>query len=417
MDIVIGLNYGDEGKGATVDYLSRKRKYGKTVVRFNGGAQAGHTVVGGDIVGGEVVNEERVRHVFHQFGSGTFNDASTTLSRFHIFNPTLFRKEREEIIKISIYHPEVYLEPRALVTTPFDVMINQVLEESRGNVKGEGIHGKGPHGKGEHGSCGVGINETVERSDKGYPLIVNDYNPKSKNKYAIKNKLDKIYSEYLPKRLKQLGIQKFDSDIKTLVMDRAEEVCNKFLEDMEYSFEYITLKRDKDAVSHHSNIIFEGAQGLLLDQNSDDFPHVTRSNTGLENVESLVEDWGKSQEEINIYYVTRCYLTRHGKGPLKDEIHEDLSIVDETNITNKYQHHLRFAPLDFYRMAEVVGEQQRKYFSNVPTKTTAVITCCDHFDKVKPYYGGMDLEAVISSVKHSVMADKLIISHAPRIPN
>src|SRR4051812_30640034 len=83
---VIGANYGDEGKGLVTDYLAEEGE-GAVVVRFNGGAQAGHTVV----------TPEGKRHVFHHFGSGTFRKARTHLSRFFISNPALFRPEFEAL--------------------------------------------------------------------------------------------------------------------------------------------------------------------------------------------------------------------------------------------------------------------------------------------------------------------------------
>jgi len=392
--VVIGLNYGDEGKGSVVDYLTRRERMPQTkaVVRFNGGAQAGHTAI----------NKKGERHVFHQIGSGAFNAANTILSKYHIFNPTIFRKEYASLKK-DMGISTVYLDPEAMVTTPFDIMINQVLEESRG---------KDINGKGLHGSCGMGINETVERNQQGFSFNAS----KLDMIHSMKHRLDKIFGEYVPDRLKQLGILDFESDIKTFVMDNAKEVCDKFIEDSMEIFNnnqirYATFEK---ASNRFYNLVFEGAQGLLLDQDSDDFPHVTRSSTGLKNVEELLKDKELNIDNLHVYYVTRCYLTRHGAGPLKDEIFDPLGIVDETNIPNDYQHHLRFAPLDFDKMAKAV-DKEREYFSNTEFKTTVVVNCCDHFDKVKKYYpNNMDLEAVVSSIKHSVMADEVIMSHDAR---
>ena len=158
VDVVIGLNYGDEGKGAAVDWLchgavSGDRNCGDyyeagsaAVVRFNGGAQAGHTVV----------TPDGRRHVFSQFGSGTFAGCPTILSRFMMVNPIMFWKERKELLGKVDKLPPVYVDPRAYVTTPYDVFINQELERSRGNDR--------------HGSCGMGIGETEVRSDSGFAL-------------------------------------------------------------------------------------------------------------------------------------------------------------------------------------------------------------------------------------------------------
>src|SRR5580698_7114906 len=89
---VIGANFGDEGKGLITDFLCSQLD-DCLVVRFNGGAQAGHTVV-----------TLRGRHVFHHFGSGTFNDSPTFLSRFFVVNPLLWEKEHIELGAIPVLH-------------------------------------------------------------------------------------------------------------------------------------------------------------------------------------------------------------------------------------------------------------------------------------------------------------------------
>ena len=82
---VIGSNFGDEGKGLVVDYLCKTG--GEVVVRFNGGAQAGHTVV----------TPEGLRHVFRHFGSGTLYGVPTFLSQFFIVNPIIFFHELQDL--------------------------------------------------------------------------------------------------------------------------------------------------------------------------------------------------------------------------------------------------------------------------------------------------------------------------------
>ena len=131
---VIGANFGDEGKGLMTDYFSDKKT---VVVRHNGGAQAGHTVV----------TPDGIRHVFSHFGSGTLAGAATFLGPRFIINPLLWKKELG-ILKKMGFDPKVFYAG-GLVTTPYDMLINEEIERSRGD--------------GRHGSCGVGINETVTR--------------------------------------------------------------------------------------------------------------------------------------------------------------------------------------------------------------------------------------------------------------
>ena len=145
-DVVIGAVYGDEGKGLMTDYLAGKYiKQGKSVavVRFNGGAQAGHTV-----------NRNGMRHVFKHFGSGTLAGADTILSRHFILNPIAFFQELEDLnAKLSGgIKGVIYVENDCMVTTPFDIFINQALELKRGDAR--------------HGSCGMGIGVTVGRYEE-----------------------------------------------------------------------------------------------------------------------------------------------------------------------------------------------------------------------------------------------------------
>ncbi len=91
--------------------------------------------------------------------------------------------------------------------------------------------------------------------------------------------------------------------------------------------------------------VFEGAQGLLLDQSNKEFyPHVTRSNTGIRNVRALCDQAGI--KEIDAYYVSRTYLTRHGAGVLPGE-DKRLKFHDDTNMEHQFQGTIRFAPLDY----------------------------------------------------------------------
>ena len=102
---VIGANYGDEGKGLITDYLCRQVE-NPLVIRFNGGAQAGHTVE----------SPEGVRHIFSHFGSGTLAGAPTYLSKHFVVNPILFNREYDVLVEKGIV-PKVYVHPDCLVTT------------------------------------------------------------------------------------------------------------------------------------------------------------------------------------------------------------------------------------------------------------------------------------------------------------
>ena len=350
--MVIGANFGDEGKGLMTDYFVSKFNGDCFVVRFNGGAQAGHTVVTPD---GE-------RHKFSHFGSGSFWGAPTYLSKFFIVNPLLFMDELSEFD----FDPVVYIDENCLVSTPYDMYLNQLTEKLRGDKR--------------HGSCGVGINETIERSnEEEYFLKIKDL----RYDKIWKEKFKRIAQEYYPQRLKQLGNMANPIFNDDLFVDIFKEFKNKFFEcDHE--------------VLNGQNLVFEGAQGLLLDQNHINFPYVTRSNTGFQNVKEILEDINREDDDTEVVYVTRSYLTRHGRGPFPTEI-EGLpygNVVDHTNLFNEFQEHLRFGILDVDDLVETINKDISK--NNIERRSIAV-TCLDQVDRelIKFYEDGIFCESSI----------------------
>jgi adenylosuccinate synthase len=125
-----------------------------------------------------------------------------------------------------------------------------------------------------------------------------------------------------------------------VMFDVPDEALAKFAECCAAFADYV----QPAGIAMFDDIVFEGAQGLLLDQHRKEFlPHVTHSNTGVKNVEVLCAQAGVTEKEI--YYVSRTYLTRHGAGPLPGE-DPAMQFEDETNRDGHWQGPLRFAPLD-----------------------------------------------------------------------
>lgn len=331
---VIGANYGDEGKGLMVDYLARTKAnpIDVTVVRFNGGAQAGHTV---QLPSGR-------RQVFHHLGSGTLAGASTMLSQFFISNPAVFRTELEA----SLIKPQIRVHGASPVTTPLEMLINQAKENYRG--------------KDRHGSCGLGIFATVER-EQWTSFNVHDLYTLTRNE--LKHKLRWLKKEYANL---DLGY--------TLVMDKFDDaMMEKWLDDAEF-FVSNTSIYDSVRVFDEDTIIFEGAQGLALDQhNRADFPHLTPSNTGMENVSILARQMGIDM--VRAVYVSRTYLTRHGNGPLPFEAPMPAECVDLTNVPNPFQGTLRYAPLDAHAVRQRALNDIIK--ATLPIEPAFALTCAD----------------------------------------
>lgn len=309
--VVIGSNFGDESKGLVTDWLCATQGAG-IVVRFNGGANAGHTVV----------TPEGERHIFRHVGSGTFCGVPTFLSHFFILNPILFFEERRQLIDLG-FHPAVYAHPDCLVTTFMDMIINQEIEVKRGGLR--------------HGSCGIGLHETMNRSKvKHLKITMSDLWNGGKRLEAQMAEICGKYSKF------RIGMP-CDVAYQGKAIKNFIECCAHFAECVQPL-----------GMGQCADPIFEGAQGLLLDQdNKQYFPHVTHSNTGMKNVEVLCAQAGITGKEI--YYVSRTYLTRHGAGPLPGE-DASLSYADDTNKGNPFQGKLRFAPLDSFALQERIAK-------------------------------------------------------------
>ena len=142
---VIGLQFGDEGKGSMVSYLCSQSR-NPLVVRFNGGHQAGHTVL-----------YNGIRHTFSSFGSGTLQGVPTYWSKYCTFYPLAAYNEYLKLQTLGIKKPILYVDPLCPVTTPYDCFSN-FLDEKENN----------------HGSVGVGFGSTIKRHESHYKLYFQD---------------------------------------------------------------------------------------------------------------------------------------------------------------------------------------------------------------------------------------------------
>lgn len=320
---VIGANFGDEGKGLVTDYLCKTG--GGVVVRFNGGAQAGHTVV----------TPEGLRHVFGHFGSGTLYGVPTFLSQFFICNPIIYFRELQHLESMGVT-AQVFAHPDCLVSTFADMIINQRKEIKRGDKA--------------HGSCGVGIHETIQRSAVSeLKITMSDLWNRSA---ALPAKMAEICDRYARFRT---GAPIDEPHMTELFLKACAEFANAV---------------HPAGIGQCKDPIFEGAQGLLLDQDRTEYhPHVTHSSTGMKNVRTLCAQAGIT--EVEPYYVSRTYLTRHGAGPLPGE-NPALFYADDTNIDHPFQGRIRFARLDDGLRARCAADAIGEY--------KLVLTHCDQFE-------------------------------------
>ena len=355
---VIGKNFGDEGKGFTCSRLASSLK-NALIIKHNGGGQAGHTVED---------PEGKWRFIHHQIGAGAEYHVPTLFA--DSFMPDLFQlgKEVKEFTELFGFRPILYSEKNVRVTTVEDVLLNMGAEVARG--------------KNRHGSCGMGIEECVQRNAAGYGITVEELAGWSKQ--DLLDRLKQIRKEYTERRAKILGIYPSNPYYEML---NNETVLENFVIEVKVNVNLLTLvDADRKWLEEFQHLIFETGQGLLLDQDYEAYaPHLTSSKTGIHNPAIFLEKRGLSLEEA--IYVTRPYVTRHGNGPLPCEVNRsELPGVGEdlTNQPNEWQGTLRyakhesleafFAPVlrdrDSVNCLEHTGETKRPYLPKLAILVT-----------------------------------------------
>jgi adenylosuccinate synthase len=339
---VIGLNYGDEGKGVCTAKLA-KETTNPLVIRANGGFQVGHTVV-----------TEDKRYVFSGMGSGSHLGVPTAYTRDTVVNPSVFLKEiNERNIDVPF---SIYVDPMAMVSTPFDMALNQMLESNRGFRN--------------HGSVGIGFGVTVQRNLNGVQLFYKDLYG---NLEALKSKLLHI-RYWCITQFRKLALPDEEKFIEQMF---SKDFISTFIDECD-AYICKTNIFYKESIKDYDTLIFENGQGLQLDQDYGHFPYVTRSNTGFRNIGNCLKDWDLFFIHVNIVYVTRCYTTRHGSGPLPFAMNNVLGInvVDDTNIPNQFQGVMRLAPINFQEIKKAM-KWDSSFYNNGNTTISTIVTCCD----------------------------------------
>ncbi len=349
--IIIGANLGDEGKGTVVANYTKQSCDKVLNILTNGGAQRGHSIL-----------TEDGSFTFQHFGSGTYHSADSYFSQYFILNPMQFVKEYLELANKGIFaknNTKVYRHPACRWSTPYDMMANQIIEEKRGDKK--------------HGSCGMGIWETVLRYKCNLTLpfgaFVNlEHEQQVKHLRSIKQYFDKriggIPSEWA-------GIWNNDNIILHFIND-----C-KTMYDL--TTELITPEG-------YNEVIFENGQGLMLNDNGLDEAGKTPSKTDSTYALSIAKEMGISDDDITLHYVTRPYLTRHGRGHLEGEKSRSLlsSGVQEcrTNHYNPFQEDFRYASLDIKALRDRINEDNSHGIRSI-----IELTHCDEMDRVSEFKG------------------------------
>lgn len=286
---LVGLGFGDCGKGLFTDALCRRWPV-HTVARFNGGAQAGHNVM---------LPDGR-HHTFSQFGAGTFvRGVHTLLASPVVVHPTALLVEESYLRRTGIDDAlsRLTIAADCRLTTPYHQAAGRLRERLRGAQA--------------HGSCGVGVGETVAHGI-GHPDEALRYADLTRPARA-REKLAALRCSLAAQfDLRALGP---DEDACALHDDRIaerwlEQACQLAMQVAPAEDAVVASRLEREGC-----VLFEGAQGVLLDESRGFHPHTTWSDVTPAGAEAVLAAVGIRSPVLRLGIV-RSYLTRHGAGPL-----------------------------------------------------------------------------------------------------
>ena len=280
VDLLLGLQWGDEGKGKIVDVLTSKYNI---IARFQGGPNAGHTLV---------FNGRK--HVLHTIPSGIFHDDATNLvGNGVVIDPVIFKKELDKLDEQDVdYKKSLLISRKAHIILPTHRLLDAASEASKGKAKiGSTLKGIGPTYMDKTGRNGLRVGD----------LELSDW----KEKYrALANKHEAMIAFY-------------NVDIQYNLAELEAEFFNaiKILKELQFidSEEYIFQAQKKG-----KSILAEGAQGSLLDIDFGTYPFVTSSNT---TAAGACTGLGVAPNKIKeVFGIFKAYTTRVGSGPFPTEL-------------------------------------------------------------------------------------------------
>lgn len=302
--LVAGLAFGDEGKGSIVDALVRY--FGSDlVVRYNGGAQAAHNVV----------SPVGVHHTFAQFGSGSLVPGCRTyLSRYVLVNPVSMMNEAKVLQSLAYEETQdiwsrTFVDPDAVVITPYQKAVNRLEEMFRqGN---------------NHGSTGMGIGVTRRHHLKygDGAVFVRDLNSDK-----VLNEKLKFIRTVCKEDVAYIGFTRETEYTKREWGTLHSEAVLPWLLDKYHKFN--NLARIGVPGKPWKDPVFEGAQGMLLDETHGFQPHTTWTDITFNNANKILDEYKWTEDRVRVG-VLRTYFTRHGNGPFPSEKYQMRTVVPE----------------------------------------------------------------------------------------
>ena len=278
VDVLLGLQWGDEGKGKIVDVLAPKYD---VVARFQGGPNAGHTL-----------EFDGIKHVLHQIPSGIFREKTkNVIGNGVVLDPIVFKVEIEKLQKFNLkVHSNLFISKKATLILPTHRLLDQAYEKAKGENKiGSTLKGIGPTYQDKIGRQGLRVGD----------ILSHNFNDKFK-------KLTDIHFRIL----KDYDIAYDWTDLEKQFMDAVSFLKDFNLIESEYFL--------NDELRKGSSILAEGAQGSLLDIDFGSYPFVTSSNTVTA---GACTGLGIAPCHIGeVYGIFKAYSTRVGSGPFPTEL-------------------------------------------------------------------------------------------------
>ncbi len=284
VDLLLGLQWGDEGKGKIVDVLTKEYD---TIARFQGGPNAGHTL-----------EFDGIKHVLHTIPSGIFHPTAVNLvGNGVVIDPVIFKRELDNLAPFGIdIQKKLLISRKAHLILPTHRLLDAASEASKGKAKiGSTLKGIGPTYMDKTGRNGIRVGD-IEL-------------PNWKEKYrALANKHEAMIASY--KADIQYDLEELEKDFFSAI----ETLKNlEFIDSEAYLFE---------AMAQGKSILAEGAQGSLLDIDFGTYPFVTSSNT---TAAGACTGLGVAPNKIKeVFGIFKAYTTRVGSGPFPTELFDEV---------------------------------------------------------------------------------------------
>ena len=282
VDVLLGLQWGDEGKGKIVDFLAQQYQ---VVARFQGGPNAGHTL-----------EFDGQKHVLHQIPSGIFhNNIANVIGNGVVLDPVVFKKEVDKLVPyIENIDANLYISKKAQLILPTHRILDAAMEKAKGNKKiGSTLKGIGPTYQDKIARHGIRVGNILE----------SDFEARYKKLVSSHLEMIKFY-QHEEVELKELEEEFFEA---------IEFLKQRNLVNSEYLI--------NEEISKGSKILAEGAQGTLLDIDFGSYPFVTSSTT---TTAGACTGLGVAPKHIKeVYGIFKAYCTRVGGGPFPTELEDE----------------------------------------------------------------------------------------------